>query len=367
MTELETRLREMMEEQVDSVVADRTRQRPTMRRARTRRVGTVLVSLVAVLTVVGGGVIAVRSIGEPAAFGPAGGGQEGEARTWGWDGSNTNEYPEIARGMFNDREWVLEGRREEIDGGTDKLVLTISVEASDDDTAVQSATVDVLPNDDPLVDQELLLSDGSARVVFGATFDEVHSVEAALEGEGRQAAFIATGYDNPSTITAQYFVMFLRPEPDGYLFARDWHGLDFEREPIGDAPEIEPESLPLLSGAFGGKPWTVEANRTDSEMCMNILVHRGPGEGRCFTAEQVDGSLVVHTGELGPDAKALIGFLPLDHTNLQITTDGRTLPLRHSFDPHEKIGFPFALVLGPDDHGTVSAVDGEGDKVSVDF
>ena len=367
MTEHETRLREMMEDRVDSVVADRSRQVPTMRRARTRRVATVLLSVMAVLAVVGGGVIAARSIGEPAAFGPAGGEQQGEAHSWGWDGSLTNKYPEIARGTFNGRKWVLEGRRELLDESTDKLVLTMTVDVADDGTAAQSATAEVLPSDDPLINQEMVLSDGSARVVFGAVLDEVYSVETVLEDGMRSGAYIATGYDSRSTITAQYFVTFLRPESDGYLFARDYFGVDYERAPIGDAPEIEPENLPLLSGAFDGKSWTAEASSTDSEMCMNILVDRGPQEGRCYTAEEVDESLVVHTGELGSSATALIGFLPLDHTNLEITVDGRTLPLRHSFDPHDKIGFPFALVVTANSHGTVTAVDSEGEQVSVDF
>ncbi|MDQ4065198.1 MAG: hypothetical protein M3161_04055 [Actinomycetota bacterium] len=369
MNDLEARLRTMLDEGAATVAADPTRRQRTMRRSRTHRAGTALLAAVVLVGVVAGGVTVVGTFAEPDALRPAQPDQQ-DGGPLDWSATLTNEYPEIARGSLEGREWVLEGRRGQLGGGMDKLVLELVIEAAAEGGEPLSATTEVVPGDDELLVQELVVPDENARAVFGATasLDGTHSVEAVLDDGTRISGFIAADYDIPIDITAQYFVMFVPADRDGYVYARDRHGIDREQEPIGDAPEVDRETGPLVSGAFNGLLWAVDSDRRGDEICLRIAFDQGAPADGCF-AEERAGRLILRVEEMGRGAKALVGFMPFDHSNLEVTIDGQTSPLSTPFppDPHETLGFPFAVVVPADAHGSVSATTADGEKVSVDF
>ena len=369
MNDLEMRLQQMLTDKGATVSADRTRHQATLKRARTRRVGTAALATVVLLGVVAGGVAAVRTLGEPRALDPAGVGEGEEAGTSGWDASVTNEYPEIARGTFQGRTWYLEGRREELAEGVDEVVLDFVIEPAQDGGTPLSATTRVVPGDDELLIEELAIPDEGTRAVFGATLKGTSSVQAVLDDGSRIDGFLATDYDSRSTITANYFVMFVPADQDGYVFARDHLGIDNEQEPIGNAPELDRETSPLISGAFNRVLWTADSEPSGSdEVCLSIVFDDGAPAQGCFRQETGE-RLLLRAEELGRGAKALVGFVPFDHQNLELTIEGRTTSLSTPFpaEPHETLGFPFAVVVPADAHGSVSATDSNGEEVSIDF
>ena len=265
MTEIDRQLREVLRDKALSISADFGRHGATLDRARRRRAGTVVLSAAVVLAGVAAGVAIATSTPRPNDIQPAPPDNSEEVSHREWNGSITNEYPEIARGKFRGRQWVLEGARGELAEGVDKVDLTFTIEGPD---GPERATGEVVPDDDALQDHELPLGDDSAHVVFGSALEEIYTVDAVLDDGSSHHALMFTGYDSRSTITAQYFVMFLPWGADGFVFARDRNGVDWEREPIGATPEIEAGSGPLLSGSFAQDAWELNANWGESRACL---------------------------------------------------------------------------------------------------
>lgn len=367
MNDLEARLQQMLTEKVATVAADQARHHVTIRRARSRRVGTALLAVVVLLGVAAGGATVVRTLAEPHALAPA---EEGEGEAGlDWDATLTNDYPEIARGTIQGRDWSLLGRRAELAPGVDEVVLELVVEGSGEGNGSLSATTRVMPSDDELLIEQLVIPGENARAVFGATLRSARSVEAVLDDGMRISGFLVTDYDSRSTITANYFVMFASADQDGYVFARDHLGIDDEREPIGTAPELDREASPLISGAFDGMSWSVARDSSPDQMCLNVILDGMDPAGRCFAAGESSDGLLLHAEEIDGQAKALVGFIPFDHEDLKLTIEGRTMPLPTPFpvEPHEALGFPYAVVIAADAHGSVGARTPSGEEVSIEF
>jgi hypothetical protein len=365
MTEIDKQLRELLKDKALSISADPGGLGATLERARRRRAGTVVLSAVVVLAGVAATVAIATFISNPRAIQPAPPENHSEVTGRDWDGSITNEYPEIARGEFRGRRWVFEGERGDLGDGIDKVDLTFTIEGPE---GSEVATGEVLPSDEVLRDNELALDDGSAHVVFGSTLEDIQTVEAVLDDGSHHGALMFTGYDSRSTITVQYFVLFLSPGADGFLFARDPNGVDWEREPIGSTPAPEPDSGPLLSGAYGGEAWELNAEWSQNRACLNVA-YGGRTVEECFedTGEPGGEGLLLADLSFGDGVRALVGLMDFDLQNLRLDFGDRSFSLHHSLDPHPDLGFPFAVLVDGDSHGRITAVGPDGEEVDRDF
>ena len=365
----ESELQELLKNKASSVKADRAVYQPTMKRARRRRVVVGGMAIVVFSALLSGGVVLGRSVFTEEAIAPADPRPAGPKVTGDdWEGSITNRYPEIARGEFRGRRWILEGHQAGLGPGIDKVDLTFTLEGSEADDV---ATGEVLPNDDPLLAHQLATSDGSAHVVFGAAVDAARTIEAVLKDGSRHHAHISTGYDSRSTITAQYYVIFLPAGAEGFLYARDVNGVDLETEPIGDTPPVKPGTGSIMSGSFRDRLWEVGGSFSHAEVCLDLYIHEDRSvTGDCFTVpdRKDDERLLLTIEPIEGGGRALLGLLPDGLGNLQIEIGGRAYPLRNAFEPHTKLGFPFAVVVSDDARGLISAMTHDGSrKVSQDF
>lgn len=343
--------------------------RPTVRRARVRRVvtagvGTLVAVALATVSVAGVRAFTSTDVSPPDVAGPG----YTTKGSYGFT-SVEGEYPVVARGEFRTSEWELTAVTS--DRGEMPTVLVQLSVSSEGRTSVEE--FEVLPSDDVLMTSHIEAPPGlGAGVVFGATVPGIDSVEVDVaDGDGtRIAPHRFVNYDSRSEMTVDYYVAFIPEEVSGFVHARNELGIDIELEGFGGArmaPHVFTGGRVVVDGEPTGIGWNLEFGVVGQDRaCLVLATETSEHESRCFTHRDIRDAGPLHVVTFEHDDMTLVAALIGGEVgNAQLTVGGgepMTLPW---FQPKDEdlAEWPVRVVavgLGSGSHGVLQAIADDG-------
>lgn len=235
MSDVELTLSAMLADRAEKIEPRDGHRERALGRARRRRVLNVVTAGFASLAVVAGGLGAARALDTSPAVRPAA--ADGSGKTFATTGdygfwSRTGDgYPYVATGSFRSAEWELRAAAISLEPDAfTRLTLQVRLRGSQVGTSTGLQTLDGLfVTYHPAGEWAY---DGDFAMVFGAAPADAETVDLFVEQNGadpqRIEAHLYEGYDPKTSLTADYYVAFVRAGATGRVVARDGEGREVD-------------------------------------------------------------------------------------------------------------------------------------------